>query len=170
MEYTTRLDDDPRKAHINYQCPCGCTAGVLYDRNEGPTELGECCCGRLLSAGSEAESRVRSGLEAGVGYVWDVGTATLPWGEIVDTVLAVPASEQAAANNDRHDHERDAATLVRDVVCGMMIDPHEAAAISSYRGQTYHFCAPACKARFDARPESYVEVEKRGLFGRLFRK
>src|SRR6266496_5601794 len=43
LDYTTRLDDDPRKAHINYQCPCGCMAGILYDRETGPAELGECC-------------------------------------------------------------------------------------------------------------------------------
>jgi len=172
MQYTTRLDDDPRKAHINYQCPCGCTAGILYDREAGPAELGECCCGRLLSAGSDAETRVRSALEAGVEYVWDLGRLTLPWGEVIETALAVPAGELAAGNGEGRDHEPAAtpATLVKDVVCGMIIDPQGAAATSSYRGQIYYFCAPDCKVRFDDNPESFVGVERRGLLGRLFRR
>jgi Cu+-exporting ATPase len=36
---------------------------------------------------------------------------------------------------------------VKDLVCGMMIDPKEAAATSEYKGQTYYFCARGCKAR-----------------------
>jgi len=45
---------------------------------------------------------------------------------------------------------------VRDVVCGMMIDPARAAGSSEYRGQTFYFCAQSCKARFDANPERYA--------------
>src|SRR5712691_4921559 len=113
MEYTTRVDDNPRKAHINYQCPCGCTAGVLFDREEGPAELGECCCGRLLSAGISAESRVRAGLEAGVEYVWDMGRVTLPWGETIETALAVPASELTGSGDGQgHEHKGTVAPVL----------------------------------------------------------
>ncbi len=46
--------------------------------------------------------------------------------------------------------------LVRDVVCGMTIDPATAAGTSEYKGETYYFCARSCKERFDANPERYT--------------
>ena len=48
------------------------------------------------------------------------------------------------------------AELVKDVVCGMMIDPATAAAMSTYKGASYYFCAPGCKTDFDAAPEKYL--------------
>jgi len=46
--------------------------------------------------------------------------------------------------------------MVKDPVCGMMVDPKKAAAKSEYKGQTYYFCAQGCKAAFDKDPEKYV--------------
>ncbi len=46
--------------------------------------------------------------------------------------------------------------MVKDVVCGMTVDPKSAAAQSQYKGQTYYFCAKGCKAAFDKDPEKYV--------------
>lgn len=45
---------------------------------------------------------------------------------------------------------------VQDPVCGMDVDPQTAPAKSDYRGKTYHFCAPGCKAAFDKEPEKFV--------------
>ena len=45
---------------------------------------------------------------------------------------------------------------VKDPVCGMMVDPNTAAAHSEHEGRTYHFCATACKARFDREPHKYL--------------
>ena len=49
------------------------------------------------------------------------------------------------------------AELVKDLVCGMMIDPATAAATSEYKGQKYYFCAPGCKVDFDKEPEKYLD-------------
>jgi Cu+-exporting ATPase len=46
---------------------------------------------------------------------------------------------------------------VKDLVCGMMIDPQTAAATSEYKGQTYYFCARGCKVAFDKDPDKYIE-------------
>jgi len=46
--------------------------------------------------------------------------------------------------------------LVKDLVCGMEIDPETAAATSELRGVTYYFCAAGCKQDFDADPEKYL--------------
>ena len=45
---------------------------------------------------------------------------------------------------------------VLDPVCGMMIDPADAAGTSDYKGTTYYFCNPSCKERFDQDPESFL--------------
>jgi len=48
---------------------------------------------------------------------------------------------------------------VKDLVCGMMIDPKTAAATSEYKGKTYYFCARGCKVAFDKDPEKYIKGE-----------
>ncbi len=49
------------------------------------------------------------------------------------------------------------ATMAKDPVCGMDVDPATAAHKSEYRGQTYYFCAPGCKRTFDANPTQYAK-------------
>lgn len=46
--------------------------------------------------------------------------------------------------------------MVKDVVCGMTIDEKRAPAKTEYKGQTYYFCANACKTKFDADPAKYA--------------
>lgn len=48
---------------------------------------------------------------------------------------------------------------VKDPVCGMEIDPKEAAGKSEYKGQTYYFCSPDCKKAFDKEPEKYMSPD-----------
>lgn len=45
--------------------------------------------------------------------------------------------------------------MVRDPVCGMMIEEAAAAATSRHDGRTIYFCAVSCKEKFDANPEKY---------------
>jgi len=44
----------------------------------------------------------------------------------------------------------------KDPVCQMTVDPKRAAATSEYQGQTYYFCSPGCKRKFDQNPEQYT--------------
>jgi Cu+-exporting ATPase len=46
-----------------------------------------------------------------------------------------------------------------DPVCGMTVTPESAAAQSEYNGTVYYFCAPGCKARFDADPAAYLKAD-----------
>ena len=48
------------------------------------------------------------------------------------------------------------AETVKDLVCGMDIDPETAAGKSEYKDITYYFCSPGCKRSFDRDPEKYV--------------
>jgi YHS domain-containing protein len=43
-----------------------------------------------------------------------------------------------------------------DPVCKMQVDENKAAGKSEYKGKTYYFCAPGCKAKFDRDPGQYV--------------
>src|SRR3972149_6096636 len=46
--------------------------------------------------------------------------------------------------------------MVRDPVCGMDIDPSDAAGKSTYKGETIYFCALQCKEQFDADPGAFM--------------
>jgi Cu+-exporting ATPase len=46
--------------------------------------------------------------------------------------------------------------MVMDPVCGMRIDPDDAAATADHDGTTYYFCAQSCRDAFVADPASYV--------------
>ena len=52
-----------------------------------------------------------------------------------------------------------------DPVCGMEVNEESAAATSEYKGKTYYFCAPGCKAAFDANPQKYLHQEHGGGHG-----
>ncbi len=46
---------------------------------------------------------------------------------------------------------------VKDVVCGMMVDPEQSAAALDYRGRKYHFCGKGCATKFESDPEKYLD-------------
>ena len=46
--------------------------------------------------------------------------------------------------------------MAMDPVCHMQVDEAAAKWTSEYKGQTYYFCAPGCKASFDKEPEKYL--------------
>ena len=52
--------------------------------------------------------------------------------------------------------------MERDPVCGMMVDPANAAATYEYQGKTYYFCAVGCKVAFEKDPEKYLGAGRNG--------
>ena len=44
---------------------------------------------------------------------------------------------------------------VKDVVCGMNIDPSTASSQTEYQGKIYYFCSDDCHAKFMAEPQRY---------------
>lgn len=47
-------------------------------------------------------------------------------------------------------------TQVQDPVCGMMIDPNQAAGTSRWNGERYYFCSKACQNQFAASPSEFA--------------
>jgi YHS domain-containing protein len=50
--------------------------------------------------------------------------------------------------------------MEKDPVCGMDVDPKNAAAKSDVHGKTYYFCSLGCKKEFDQFPEKYLKNVK----------
>jgi YHS domain-containing protein len=46
---------------------------------------------------------------------------------------------------------------MRDIVCGMEVDPRTATEHSEVNGEMYYFCSHECKDRFDKDPAFFVE-------------
>ena len=56
--------------------------------------------------------------------------------------------------------------MARDPVCGMDVEPADAAGTSLYKGETIYFCNPHCKEQFDADPEAFMTpAGPHGLMG-----
>jgi len=55
--------------------------------------------------------------------------------------------------------------MAKDPVCGMEVEEKVAPAKYEYRGKTYYFCAPGCKAAFQKEPERYLKGKARPCCG-----
>lgn len=47
-------------------------------------------------------------------------------------------------------------SMALDPVCKMTVDEKTAKLKTEYKGKTYYFCAPGCKAAFEKTPEKYL--------------
>jgi len=61
---------------------------------------------------------------------------------------------------DKPNHPRKDLRMVKDLVCGMDVDPKTATNKSEYKGNMYYFCSPGCKKDFDKEPEKYIKTEE----------
>ena len=56
--------------------------------------------------------------------------------------------------------KRDETKQEKDPVCGMNVDPKNAAGKSNYNETAYYFCSTHCKTKFNLNPESYLSDKK----------
>ncbi|MEW5756302.1 MAG: YHS domain-containing protein [Pseudomonadota bacterium] len=47
--------------------------------------------------------------------------------------------------------------MEKDPVCGMLVNPEQAAGQRHHEAKTYYFCSPNCLAKFDQAPGRYAE-------------
>lgn len=55
-----------------------------------------------------------------------------------------------------HPNAETGERLVKDPVCGMLVDPASAKYRSDYTGKTYFFCSDKCRAKFEHDPKAFV--------------
>ena len=53
--------------------------------------------------------------------------------------------------------------MAKDPVCGMEVDERIARYETTYKGNTYYFCAAICKEKFEENPQKYRRVGSAGL-------
>lgn len=46
--------------------------------------------------------------------------------------------------------------MVRDPVCGMQVNEHDATAKTEHDGRNYYFCSAGCKQTFERGPQQYT--------------
>lgn len=83
-------------AEINYDCPCGCTAGFAFNRGLASQEPESCSCGRTMLVGRDAAERLRPALQGTGEYTFDIQMVTMPWGQPFKAALAIPVEESVA--------------------------------------------------------------------------
>ncbi len=49
--------------------------------------------------------------------------------------------------------------MVKDIVCGMMVDKKSPPAKTIYREKEYLFCSQYCKTEFEKTPEKYIQKD-----------
>ena len=69
---------------------------------------------------------------------------------------ATPGGHAGRDHHHHHHRDADAATTVRDPVCGMSVNPETSRHRFEYNGTTYHFCSNGCRTRFEADPARYL--------------
>ena len=62
-------------------------------------------------------------------------------------------------------HATSSATMALDPVCGMTVDPDNAAGSFEYQGQIYYFCSTHCLHRFRENPDSFLNKAPQPLIG-----
>ncbi len=68
----------------------------------------------------------------------------------------VPKAAEPTVEVGADEPATQAADAVTDPVCGMTMDPTNAAATAGHAGHTYHFCSPHCHDTFAAEPDAYA--------------
>lgn len=78
--------------------------------------------------------------------------------------------ESSIMKHDHHDHDHAHSThghsccsthaaqaeVVRDPVCGMLVDPTAGKPTAEHAGRVFHFCSAGCHKKFTADPEPYL--------------
>ena len=62
-------------------------------------------------------------------------------------------------------HQNPSKRLAQDPVCGMTVDPKQAAGSFDYHGHTYFFCSLGCLEKFQADPNRFLQSSSATLIG-----
>ncbi|EJN00065.1 heavy metal translocating P-type ATPase [Phyllobacterium sp. YR531] len=65
-------------------------------------------------------------------------------------------------HNHHHNHSccggSQSEVIIRDPVCGMLVDPNAGKLTATHDGRVFHFCSAGCHSKFTKDPETYLEA------------
>jgi xanthine dehydrogenase accessory factor len=88
--------------------------------------------------------------------------------EAAESSISKPAEAEAAASDPAPDGASNEPVGAPepeeaiDPVCGMIVEVASARYKSDLEGNTYYFCCPACRKKFQANPQEYLDKVKQG--------
>jgi P-type Cu+ transporter len=74
----------------------------------------------------------------------------------------VSCLDRFKADPARYTTPRTSTGSQKDPVCGMDVEPRDAAGMVQHAGQTYYFCSDHCVKKFKADPDRYIETSASG--------
>ena len=88
----------------------------------------------------------------------------LLWGGLFFVMMRYGCGRHLMGGHSGHGRHGDAAPGggVKDPVCGMTVDPKNAAAAAMRGGTTHYFCSTSCRDKFEQAPEQYAGASSQG--------
>ena len=117
----------------------------------GDSFLAGCVLG--LSRNASIEEVIRLGMAAGTAAVMNEGTRLCRREDVEKLLPEIKIEKLKVSDEPKSVQERQ---LVRDVVCGMEINPKVASFEFHYKGQIYKFCSLMCRRSFEKSPERFI--------------
>lgn len=87
----------------------------------------------------------------------------LIWGGLFVLMMRFGCGSHIMGGHGHHGGgKRESTGETKDPVCGMAVDPQQAAAASVYGGTTYYFCSASCRDKFEKAPSKYPATSASG--------
>ena len=145
-------------------------SSAYYVGMVGSRMRGEACREYLRASGLPehqiARLKVPAGLDLGAVTPEEIAASILA--ELVQVKRRGTTSQENNPNNSTQDQIRQTENAANnlpetalDPVCGMIVEIASARHRSTYDGQEFYFCCPACKRLFERNPHEYLVHDER---------
>ena len=86
------------------------------------------------------------------------------WGGLFFVMMRYGCGAHMMGGHGGHGRQKGAAPEgeIKDPVCGMTVDPKNAAATAVRGGITHYFCSTSCRDNFEQAPEKYIGASVQG--------
>lgn len=136
----------------------GVAAGVLADAQYVGLVASDARCEEVIGRAGALLDRDAETVRAAVTNPAGIDIAAYTPAEIAASVLAELVDVRSGTDRFGAETEADADAAATDPVCGMAVDPADAAATVDHDGRTYYFCCRGCADSFASEPASYLDT------------